>query len=123
MAKRGIGPLESVAERKAVKMMEELGWKNYKLNGLGKASKPDRLFIGKNCHVFVEFKRENELPTVLQADELTELFMNGHSVAVCVHSKDLKQVLMAMRELKEKRKADLPVFWRYWLHRGFGYPT
>lgn len=116
MAKKAAGQLESAAEYRAVKKMEKLGWKNYKLNGLGKASKPDRLFIGKNCLIFVEFKREGHRPTSLQADELQELFFHGHSVAVCVDFEDLDLALRAMA-----RSNGLPIFWQYWLHRGCEY--
>lgn len=120
MAKKAAlkGPLESASENKVVSAMKKLGWKAYKLNGMGQASKPDRLFIGPhNTHVFVEFKREGEFPTVLQAEELLELYRLGHSVAVCVGLEDFLKVRAAMETLKENGHAQVPIFWSYWKHR------
>lgn len=122
MAKKAAGQLESAAEYRAVKKMEKLGWKSYKLNGLGKASKPDRLFIGEKSRlIFVEFKREGHRPTSLQADELQELFFHGQSVAVCVNFEDLDLALRAMTRIEGERRRGLPIFWRYWLHRNYEY--
>lgn len=38
-----------------------------KLNGMGKRSHPDRMFLFPGAVLFIEFKREGEEPTPLQA--------------------------------------------------------
>jgi hypothetical protein len=118
--KKSSKPLESANENKAVKALAILGWKSYKQNGMGRASRPDRLFLGtKGRHVFVEFKREGEVPTSLQNDELEELFRMGHSVAVCVHTQDVTEFLAQAEKFQKRHGNRVALFWRYWEDRGY----
>jgi hypothetical protein len=67
-----------------VRELEALGWRCWKQSGLGRAGRPDRHLmgpLGEDAHV--EWKREGEAPTPLQAQELDELERMGHLVAAC----------------------------------------
>lgn len=49
------------------------GWKNMKLSGSHDRGKPDRMFMRKGITVFVEFKSEGKMPSVLQNKWLGDL--------------------------------------------------
>jgi hypothetical protein len=60
--------LERAIENAVVKYAKKFGIESIKLNGMGKRSLPDRMFLTVQRRVlFVEFKREGEKPTELQA--------------------------------------------------------
>lgn len=65
---------ESTIEDRVVKWAKGRGILARKMNGLGNASWPDRMFVLPNGVVaFVELKRPGEEPTPLQYDCLQEL--------------------------------------------------
>lgn len=56
----------------------------WKMNGLGRAARPDRMLLGDSCTVcFIEFKKPGEVPTAAQAGELDALQAMGFKVAAC----------------------------------------
>lgn len=66
--------LERTIENNCVKHAVERGCLHYKLDGLGRRSKPDQLFVTPNGYAwFVEFKRPGEDLTPLQENERREL--------------------------------------------------
>jgi hypothetical protein len=57
--------------------------KHYKMNGMGKRSWPDRMFlIPGGCPFFIEFKSPGEEPTLLQANTIKGLTEDGYDVEV-----------------------------------------
>lgn len=65
---------EASIEDGVVRWAKEQGIKSRKMNGLGNASWPDRMFILPNGIVaFIEFKRPGGEPTALQKDTIEEL--------------------------------------------------
>lgn len=59
--------LERSIEGAVVRYARERGIEPIKLNGMGKRSLPDRMFLGPRGRiVFIEFKRKGEKPTPLQ---------------------------------------------------------
>ncbi|HEY6007571.1 MAG TPA: VRR-NUC domain-containing protein [Geobacteraceae bacterium] len=82
---RVLGPaeLERVAENNNIAFAAKLGIENRKMNGMGKRSWPDRLFIGPNrVFFFIEYKVRGELPTPAQATLINKLRKMGHHVYV-----------------------------------------
>lgn len=53
-----------------------------KMNILGRASMPDRLFLFPDRPRWIEFKRPGEEPTPLQADKIAQLRELGYEVEV-----------------------------------------
>ncbi len=75
---------ETDLERKHCGELEAKGWKCWKQSGLGRAGRPDRHLMGpcgEDAHI--EWKKPDEVPTPLQADELDQLEAMGHIVAAC----------------------------------------
>lgn len=71
--------------------------KHYKMNGMGKRSWPDRMFlIPGGRPFFIEFKAPGEEPTVLQANTIKELIEDGYDVEVH-ESKDTAIAALALR--------------------------
>lgn len=103
MLKKFNDPRESVLEARCVKLAKESGWLARKLNGLGYASWPDRLFLAPTqaCSLptfFVEFKRHGEGATPLQAKMHEELRRRGYHVFVIdVYEAFVKLFLRAQR--------------------------
>lgn len=60
-------PLERHIEGSVVHYAKVKGVESVKLNGIGKRSLPDRMFLGpRGTILFIEFKRAGEEPTELQ---------------------------------------------------------
>lgn len=74
--------LEKTAEDAFVKQARAAGYLTRKMNGLGNASWPDQLVIGNGFSLFIEFKREGEDLTELQADCHRELSRRDQCVYV-----------------------------------------
>jgi hypothetical protein len=76
--------LESSIEKAVVNYHKKRFGKDsvVKLNGLGKRSHPDRMFLGRGRALFIEFKREGEKPTPLQAHLHAEWKKLGWTVYV-----------------------------------------
>lgn len=79
---------------------KDLGWQSRKMNGMGFASWPDRIFLppeGARGHsrFWVEFKREGEDPTPRQAAMHKELAARGETVHVCRTREEFAEALEA----------------------------
>lgn len=87
-------PLERSIENAVVTYARARGIEAIKLNGLGKRSLPDRLFLGpRRRTLFVEFKRPGEKPTALQSHLHALWFKLGHTVWVVDDVKTGKQLI------------------------------
>lgn len=64
-----------------------------KLNGLGKRSHPDRMFLYGGAVLFIEFKREGAGPTPLQRHLHKKWKQLGHHVHVVDDVKDGKRLI------------------------------
>lgn len=97
--------LERSIENAVVGFAKKMGIEVVKLNGMGKRSHPDRMFLGPRGRlVFIEFKREGEKPTPLQL-HLHKLWKRlGHRVYVVDNKDDGK---MLIRLLLGKARLDL----------------
>jgi hypothetical protein len=82
---------EATVEERAVEIAKSRGWLARKMNGLGYAAWPDRLFIppeavrapDKGWRFWVEFKRHGQKPTPAQLDMIRTLRSRGEKVYVC----------------------------------------
>lgn len=73
--------LESVTERDLAKWAENHGWVTFKLQGLGKKGKPDRVFFYRgSAVVFMEFKQVKKQLNKLQQWWKRRLGKLGYSV-------------------------------------------
>lgn len=86
-------------EARAVKHAKEAGWLSRKMNGLGFAAWPDRLFIPRRAPLrerldrfWVEFKRVGEAPTPMQDKMHADLRARGEAVYVIDNIDDFKKV-------------------------------
>lgn len=78
------GKPERIAERRYIVHARGRGALVRKMNGLGYMSWPDVLTIPPNGNeFFIEFKRQGEEPTELQADMHRQLRAHGMVVYVC----------------------------------------
>ena len=53
-----------------------------KMNGMGNRSWPDRMYIGPNKVLFVEFKKPGGEATEIQENRLKQLKMMGHAAVM-----------------------------------------
>jgi hypothetical protein len=75
--------LEKTIERNVVNYALKKGIESVKLNGMGKRSHPDRMFLGPRGRVlFIEFKKPGEEPTPLQKHLHKKWKRLGHKVYV-----------------------------------------
>lgn len=75
--------LEKSIEGAVVRWAKAMELEVVKLNGMGKRSHPDRMFLGPGEKVlFIEFKREGEEPTPLQLHLHQQWAKLGHKVWV-----------------------------------------
>lgn len=82
MAKYPLDPKESYIENKVVAHAKKTGWKQRKLQWIGRHGAPDRVFIKSGVILFVEFKQRGKKPTDHQAKEIAELKEAGMLVFV-----------------------------------------
>lgn len=71
---------ESKLERAVCKYARSRGWWETKFVSPGTRAVPDRLFIRRGCHVFIELKRPGEVPTPQQYRRHAE--MRGYGAKV-----------------------------------------
>ena len=74
--------LESYIEKKILAWAKLRGWFARKLQWIGRAGAPDRLFVKAGRLVFMELKAEGKKPTEIQDREITRLREAGAEVHV-----------------------------------------
>lgn len=93
--------LERDLEARCVRVAKARGFASRKMNGLGFAAWPDRLFLPPKTawpwlagkRFWVEFKREGEDPTRLQAHLHDDLRARGETVFVIDNARDFDAAL------------------------------
>ncbi len=88
--------LERSIENAVCTFAKNNGVEVVKLQGMGKRSLPDRMFLSGGVVLFIEFKREGEKPTPLQAALHARWRALGHRVYVIDDAVDGKRLLTAM---------------------------
>lgn len=87
-------PLEHSIENNVVNYAKRRGVPSVKLNGMGKRSLPDRMFLGAGGRVlFIEFKREGEAPTPLQRHLHKEWAALGFTVHIVDNVKNGRELV------------------------------
>ena len=76
-----IKPKESVLEKYLVKRCKEAGILCYKFSSPAQTGVPDRILIRDGQVLFLELKREGEVPTKLQMHHLKSILNTGVSAA------------------------------------------
>jgi len=74
--------LEASIEDKVIKYAKSRGALVLKLNLMGNTGWPDRLFLFKGAHVYLEFKRPGEVLKRNQPDRVHRLVLNGATVGI-----------------------------------------
>lgn len=86
--------LEKSIENAVVQYAKKKDIEAVKLNGMGKRSHPDRMFLGwRGKILFIEFKRKGETPTPLQLHLHTRWWNLGHKVYVIDNVEDGKAII------------------------------
>jgi len=85
--------LEKEAEAKGNAYAKKRGWWFCKFTSPGKKSVPDRLFIRRGRHVFIEWKREGEEPTPQQLKRHREMREHGAEVHWVDNLTDFMRIL------------------------------
>jgi hypothetical protein len=90
--------LERDLENRCVKLARSRGWLSRKMNGLGNASWPDRLFVPPpnipiKTVLWVEFKLPGKDPTPLQEHMHKDLRARGQWVDVIDNENDFKELI------------------------------
>lgn len=88
--------LEKSIECSVVEYARTLGVEAVKLNGMGKRSLPDRMFLAQGGVLFVEFKRPGAKPTPLQAHCHARWEKLGHHVYVVDNVEDGKALVAGL---------------------------
>lgn len=84
---------ESEIEQQAMDYAEFRGWWQIKIMRASRNGVPDRLLIRRGRVIFIEFKREDELPDRQQLRRHAEIRAQGIEVFVCDNLADAKRIL------------------------------
>lgn len=87
---------EATVEGRAVEFAKARGWLARKMNGLGYAHWPDRLFVppaSSGCSFWVEFKRVGQDTTFAQSDLIADLRSRGERVYVVRRFDEFETIL------------------------------
>lgn len=92
--RRDTRPLEKEVESRAVAYGREQGWEMRKYTSPSHRSVPDRMCLHDfKTIIYIEFKREGEVPSSQQEIEIRKLRMRGFDVYVIDNVEDAKRVL------------------------------
>lgn len=84
---------ESEIEQEAMEYAEWRGWWQFKIMRASRNGIPDRLLLRNGQLIFVEFKREGEVPTPQQIKRHAEIRAHGGTVYVCDSLAEAKRIL------------------------------
>lgn len=85
---------EKQIETKSAKWAKDNGWYTRKFSSPSHRGVPDRIFLKNGVVVFIEFKTEKGVVSVLQQKELNEITQLGGNAHVCRSVEECKKILI-----------------------------
>ena len=104
-----MNPLERELERALVVWAKDHGWLALKFTPHGDRGWPDRIFVKRGTHVWLELKRRGETPNPLQMHRRAKLMKHGAIVHWTDNMEEAKRLLNQydkelQRPLKDRLK-------------------